>query len=101
MGKIFLEIYFVGSFMVFFSNKEKCGATYSTKCKFFLAASNFLKNDFEHNLCLQQGKYICMGKSFLNRYFDGSFLVIFFKQEKSMGANSLQNSSFSLPPQTS
>ena len=49
MGKIFLEIYFVGSFMVFFSNKEKCGANFSTKFKFFLTASNILKNAFEHS----------------------------------------------------
>ena len=64
MGKSFLKRYFVGSFMVFFSNKEKCGATYSTKCKLFLAASNFIKNDFEHNLCLQQGKIDMHGEKF-------------------------------------
>ena len=93
MGKSFLNRYFAGTFLVILfkqekvlgqilkeclqHSKEKCGANFSTKFKFFLAASNFLKSAFEHNtaedLVQTAGKNICMGKSFLERYFAGSF----------------------------
>ena len=49
MGKIFLERYFVGSFMVFFFKQGKVWSKFLYKFKFFLGASNFLKSAFEHN----------------------------------------------------
>ena len=80
--------------MIFFSNKEKCGANFSTKFKFFLAASNFLKSAFEHNtaedLVPTAGKNIyAWGKVFLR----DTLLVLlwyFFQTRKSVEQISLQ-----------